>query len=461
MSHFRWAIQPVLCLIDASAAGCLVVLTASLVIAQDSGPSTEPVVTVDRLTAEQATDRFAFPTVESPSQKDAGNIATMRLLAGQADANSAPLPALSDGRLPSGADEPARNWFLAGDRPGRVLVDFGKGIDLQAIRTYSWHPNSRADQVYEVYAPIADVADAWKTPEEVDRWASSQDFHKQSKRIVSVDSRDTTIPSSQVAVMVGAAQGQTLCQSRYLLLVIRPNDARRRFSQTFYSEIDFIDGNTYEATEVAQPGIDVLRIDDKYSLTFDTTETPDLTEWVRRDLMPACQQWYPRIVEHLASDDFEAPTAFSITFRDSMRGVAYTSGQDVVAAGPWYRNNLKGEAVGSILHELVHVVQQYPGRKNGPPSWLVEGIADHIRWYEFEPSERRRKINWDKAKYNDSYFASATFLDTIVQKIDPDAIAKVNAVCRQGRYKADYWMQQYDLTPDQIWELAKKRASEK
>ncbi|MGB7327847.1 MAG: basic secretory protein-like protein [Rubripirellula sp.] len=205
-----------------------------------------------------------------------------------------------------------------------------------------------------------------------------------------------------------------------------------------------------------EKAIDDLTIDERYVIHFDTTEVPNLRPWVQSELMPACELWYPRIVKSLSSNEFEPPQEFSVTFRDGMRGVAYTQGKDVYCAGPWYLANLKGEATGSVIHELVHVVQQY-GRSGGqrPPGWLVEGIADHIRWYQYEPVEKRRKIDWDQSNYDDAYFPSATFLDYIVKNIDPDAIKRINADCRQGRYTKDYWESKYNKPAKRIWDEAR------
>ncbi|KAA0215156.1 MAG: DUF1080 domain-containing protein [Leptolyngbya sp. PLA3] len=221
-----------------------------------------------------------------------------------------------------------------------------------------------------------------------------------------------------------------------------------------------------EESSAAEPAsakvIDTLAIGDNVKIHFDVTETPDLRKWVQSDLMPACRDWYPRICEQLRADGFEPPAEFSVTFRDKMDGVAHTSGTDITCAGPWYRNNLKTEAVGSVVHELVHVVQQYGSfrRANRPPGWLVEGIADHIRWYQFEPVDKRRRIDWTRANYDQAYFPSATFLDYIVRTIDAQAITKINDDCRAGRYSETYWVDKYGRTAEQLWADAKAEATQ-
>lgn len=229
-----------------------------------------------------------------------------------------------------------------------------------------------------------------------------------------------------------------------------------------------------EEPGAAEPGadagpakiIDELVIDadapeDIVTIRFDTTEVPELRAWVRAALMPACHEWYPRITALLAGDGFIPPTGLSVSFRAGMDGVAYTSGTDIVCAGGWYKANLETEAVGSVIHELVHVVQQYRGRRGQrPPGWLVEGIADQIRWYRFEPVEKRRRIDWDRANYDQPYFPAATFLEYIVTTIDPEAITTINADCRAGRYSENYWQEKYGKTAEAIWADARAAALE-
>jgi len=211
-----------------------------------------------------------------------------------------------------------------------------------------------------------------------------------------------------------------------------------------------------------QASLDVLTIEGSATITFDTTEVPELRQWVQDELMPACSAWYPKITSQLASEGFEAPTEFSVTFKAEMDGVAYTSGKDVVCAGKWYKANLETEAVGSVVHELVHVAQQYRGMRRGqrPPGWLVEGIADQIRWYQFEPVEKRRKLNWDRANYDQAYFPAATFLDYIVNHIDANAITTINADCRAGRYNENYWQEKFGKTAEEIWAAARAAATQ-
>ena len=202
-----------------------------------------------------------------------------------------------------------------------------------------------------------------------------------------------------------------------------------------------------------------------YEIDFDITETPELKEWVTTKLQPACVEWYPKIVAMLPSEGYEAPKKFPVIFRRNGRGVAATGGTRVFCDYPWFSKNLEGEAVGAVIHELVHVVQQYgrarraggegqrpPEGQRRPrnPGFLVEGLADWIRWFNFEPENLRPHPNPERAKYTDSYRTTAHFLNYVVQKYDKDLIRKLNALMREGKYDDAWWKQDTGKTLEEL-----------
>src|SRR5262245_52409278 len=72
-----------------------------------------------------ATASFKFQHLPSPSNDDAGKTAKLVLVDGAADGRSADLSALTDGLLPTHADEPGANfYFNAGTMGGRFRMDF-------------------------------------------------------------------------------------------------------------------------------------------------------------------------------------------------------------------------------------------------------------------------------------------------------------------------------------------------
>ncbi len=177
-----------------------------------------------------------------------------------------------------------------------------------------------------------------------------------------------------------------------------------------------------------------------YRFTVDTTESPDLTEWAHRDLIPVMVKWYPLIVAMLPSEGYSAPKTFNITFTERNKGVAATGGNRIECNPAWYRIQLKGEAIGSLVHELVHVVQQYRGGR--PPGWLVEGIPDYIRWYLYEPESKGCEIPPKRAasaKHDGSYRISANFLNFVIGKYDKELLKELNAALREKRDVAELW----------------------
>ena len=183
----------------------------------------------------------------------------------------------------------------------------------------------------------------------------------------------------------------------------------------------------------------------KYDITIDTTQSPSLKEWADK-LRPEVEKWYPLIVQYLPSDGYSAPRKFTITFK-KMDGVAYTSGTDVVCAEQWFIAHPDDQ--GAVIHELVHVVQQYRHRNN--PGWLVEGIADYIRWFKYEPPTKRPHPNPARAHYNDSYRTTAAFLEFVAANYDHEIAVRMSEAMREGRYKYDLWKEYTGKTPEDLW----------
>jgi len=183
----------------------------------------------------------------------------------------------------------------------------------------------------------------------------------------------------------------------------------------------------------------------KYEITIDTSAVPELKEWADQ-LQPIVDAWYPKIVAALPSEGFEAPQKFTITFK-KMDGVAYTSGTSVVCAAAWFKAHPDDQ--GAVIHELVHVVQQYRSRRN--PGWLVEGVADYLRWFKYEPVNKRPRPNPDRAKYTDSYRTTAAFLEYVATHGHPDIAVQMNQVMRKGQYQPEIWQQFTGKSVDELW----------
>jgi len=198
----------------------------------------------------------------------------------------------------------------------------------------------------------------------------------------------------------------------------------------------------------------------KYHFTMDTSVAEDLSEWANTELVTVVKEWYPKIVKLLPSDGFEAATNVTIRFRDNMGGTpASAGGGRVNCNAVWFRKNLKGEAKGAVVHELVHVVQDYGrARRANPdaartPGWIVEGIPDYIRWFIYEPQAKGAEItqrNLSRAKYDGNYRITANFLNWVVEKYDKQLIQKLNVAARGGKYSEDLWKEYTSKTVQEL-----------
>ncbi len=392
---------------------------------------------------ENPTARFKFKNLSGPAKNDAAAKARFTIVDGTADGNGGSVDKLHDGRVPTDEDQPSENFFFrAGSDGGRILIDLGSVIEIGQINTYSWHPTTRGAQVYHLYGSDG-----------------QGDFNAQPKRGTApeqcgwrlVAKVDTRPAAGENGGQYGVSISETIGRYRYLLFDIFPTEQADAFGNTFYSEIDVLDLHAPEAAETvaAQTIEHVFETDGgKYRITIDTTAAPDLTEWVDRELAPVAQGWYPRIVRLLPSEGYEAPSQVAIVFRDGMTVPAAASGGRISCNSRWFSQNLKGEARGAVVHEMVHIVQNYGrARRNNPnatstPGWLVEGIADYIRWFLFEPETKGAEItqrNISRAKYDGNYRITGNFLNWVTEKYAKDIVQRLNAAARAGTYNEALW----------------------
>ncbi|MCZ7640421.1 MAG: hypothetical protein M5U12_32825 [Verrucomicrobia bacterium] len=149
---------------------------------------------------------------------------------------------------------------------------------------------------------------------------------------------------------------------------------------TFYSEIDVVDADAPPPRAV--PGGGGPRIvrsfeaeGGRYRFTVDATAAPDLVPWVEANLGPVVQQWYPKLVGMLPSPGFQAPHEPDAPLPGRPGGTPASAGGGRVNLNrAWFRQELEGEALGAVVHELVHVVQDYD-RARYDASYRISGTS--------------------------------------------------------------------------------------
>ena len=157
-------------------------------------------------------------------------------------------------------------------------------------------------------------------------------------------------------------------------------------------------------------------------IAVDSSEFPAGAAWGKEARVVA-ETWFSTITQLLSTDGhdpltgkfkggaYRAPKVISLILKPKIDPPAYASGSAITINGEWITAH--PDDLGMIVHELTHVIQQYP-RNEHNTGWLVEGIADYIRWWRYEPElhagKGRTKIDPEKSKYTDAYRTTAVWL---------------------------------------------------
>ncbi len=212
---------------------------------------------------------------------------------------------------------------------------------------------------------------------------------------------------------------------------------------TQHPRIDIVPPDALTTTELTWPERDI-----RLTLEVDTRDAVDLAEF--HEVLPELlQAEYPKIVDIIGTDDSPLPESVRFSFRPGIDVPAY-AGRGIVMSADWFSKNAND--LGCALHELTHIVQQYPGFE-GKPGWLVEGIADYVR----------HKIGLDDGwtipgayrdgwSYTNGYGVTAAFLVFVEQEYDEDLVVTMNQSLKDKSYKPDLWKTRTEKTVDELWD---------
>jgi hypothetical protein len=178
----------------------------------------------------------------------------------------------------------------------------------------------------------------------------------------------------------------------------------------------------------------------------DISQAPDLADWART-AERQMESFWADTAALLYSDDFITPNAVNVVYRTGpdVTAVAATGGGVMTVNSKWCRAH--PEDTGLTVHETAHVIQSTPY----DPVWLVEGIADYIRWIKFEPEHYQPRIDTRTATYHDSYRTTATFLAWCELHYDSRLVTKLNHDVRFGTYRKDLFKRYCGKDVDTLW----------
>lgn len=183
---------------------------------------------------------------------------------------------------------------------------------------------------------------------------------------------------------------------------------------------------------------------------LDLTEAPgdvQVQEW-SSSAKALCEEWFPLICRFLATDDWTPPGAVRLVFKQEQAAPGSTSGDVIYISVKWIKAH--PDDFGMVIHELTHVIQHYPPSQS-QPGWLVEGVADYLRYWKYEPEKPHRRLNPAKASYRDGYGATAAFLAWTVWKYDKRIVRRLDDAMRHHRYNDAMFKETTGKDLDSLW----------
>ncbi len=175
--------------------------------------------------------------------------------------------------------------------------------------------------------------------------------------------------------------------------------------------------------------------------------SPALVAWSRK-AEAQMESFWPDTDALLYSDGFIPPNMVNVVYRTGpgVTGIAATGGGVMTVNTAWCDQHPEDTPL--TVHETAHVIQAYTAYD---PVWLVEGIADYIRWVKFEPDQFHPHIDVARATYHDAYQTTATFLAWCELHYDSALVTKLNRAVRFGTYSNDLFKTYCGKDVDTLW----------
>lgn len=190
----------------------------------------------------------------------------------------------------------------------------------------------------------------------------------------------------------------------------------------------------------------------RITMTPDVSESPASREWAH-GAKELAERWYPIITQRLSPNASPAPRNYQLNFKATMKVPAVTAwggrpgARKMNINAAWIEKHPNDW--GMVIHELTHAVQEYSSRRTKHATWLTEGIADYMRYFEYEPEKPLPPF--PKKTYRDGYRTAASFLNWVAQTYDGRLIEKLHASMLADAYDDDLFRRITGRTVDQLW----------
>lgn len=221
-----------------------------------------------------------------------------------------------------------------------------------------------------------------------------------------------------------------------------------------------------------------------------------------KELVPLCEEWYPRIASILYGPNPPAPPAEVRIVFDEDKIAGRTEGNTIHLSAAEAKRPAKLDYRAVVIHELVHIVQSYPmparcdglrilgcaltGKLHFSPTWISEGLADYVTYTAFTGTNRPllrlgadgqlsgydetipylHGLQQSKLAPNDAYAprgvqagkgyqhgytVASSFLLWLEKNRGADIIRKLNTAVKAGAYRKQLWRQTCGAPLDQLW----------
>ncbi len=182
-----------------------------------------------------------------------------------------------------------------------------------------------------------------------------------------------------------------------------------------------------------------------YTLNWQTNDV-NFDVGVKKELVETFFTVYPTLAK-----DFNPNVSKTVLFwvDTAYKGVAATSGSQVVYNPKWFVQHPKDIDV--VTHEVMHIIQGYPSYN---PWWLVEGIADYVRYkYGVANAEGGWSLPavTSNQKYNNGYRITARFL-VWCEKKKTGSVKQFDSALRSNNYTPQLWNSIFEKNVDNLWD---------
>jgi hypothetical protein len=183
------------------------------------------------------------------------------------------------------------------------------------------------------------------------------------------------------------------------------------------------------------------------TVTYDVSEIPEAKQWAEA-AKKVVQDWYPTVTSLLATEGYKPGKRVHIVIKKEISAPAWASGDTITVSAKWITEH--PDDLGMMVHELTHIIQSYP-RNESNVGWLVEGIADYVRWWRYEPEAPRPRIDPEKSKYTDAYRTTAYWLAWVSRKYDMRLVPALDRELRKGKDPNPVFLKVTGKKPDELW----------